>query len=375
MAFSRHYLAPLDEFERAHQSAYSHGFEEIYALKNVDIRSIRKIEASPPPKKVNSKKISRKCKSPLFEQLELPFGSPFQTKVDLFIYKEPLQVVGFSKRVESWLLSLGKRFIGDLLDDKRESILDLKGIGQGHLDEVNEKLQWYLEEHLIEDAPQKFNSVSWLKTLVGDLESKKCAVLMNAFQLPLLLPLTPAENAEVRKLSIENRNLWVEDALALCRLPTKIEQAKADMQQLAQTLIKPWLQKRTGIAREEELEECLLKLSSFYPHLDQTLDFVSKAFFEDAFILSASLNPVEEELYCNSPETAQAFHEVIETTRSYFYKDHLHYPLHSLIEWVSRELATKWQGFEDAFIERALRLSSSFRVRKGPHEQLTVKLS
>lgn len=377
MAFSRQdqYSASLDEFERTRQNAYSHGLEKIYALENVDIRSIRKIGSSSSPTKIQSKKVSRKNTSPSLEQPEFSFGLPFQRKIEPFIFREPLQVIGFSKRVESWLLGLGKRFIGDLLDSNRESIIDFKGIGQGHLDEINEKLQCYLDEHLIEDASQKFNIVSWLKTLVGDLEAKKCTVLMNAFQLPVLLPLTPAENAEVRKLSPENRSLWVEDALALCRLPTKIEQVKSDMQLIAHCLVKPWLQKHMGIAREEELEECLLKLSGFYPHLEQTLDFVSKAFFEDQFPLLAFLSPAEEGLYCDSPNTAQAFHEVIETTRTYFYKDHLHYPLHSLIEWINRELATKWQGFSDDFIERSLRLSSCFRVRKGPFEQLIVKLS
>lgn len=377
MAFSRQdqYSAPMEEFERTRQNAYSHGLEKIYALENVDIRSVRKIESSAAPKKIQSKKITRKNTSPVTEQLELPLGLPFQRKMDLFIFNEPLQVVGFSKRVESWLLGLGKRCIADLLDSNRESIIELRGIGQGHLDEINQKLQSYLEEHLVDDASKKFNIVSWLKTLVGDLEPKKCAVLMNAFQLPIILPLTPAENAEVRKLSAENRNLWVEDALALCRLPTKIEQVKTDLHQITHCLIQPWLQKHMGIARKEELEERLLKLSGFYPHLDQTLRFVSTAFCEDQFLLSAFLNTVEERVYCDSFKTAKAFQMVIETTRSYFYNDHLHYPLKSLVELVSRELATQWQGFEEPFIERSLRHSSNFRVRKGPSEQLIVKLS
>lgn len=157
MAFSRQdqYSTPLDDFERTRQNAYSHGLEKIYALENVDIRSIRKIGTSTAPAKPQPKKNSRNYSHSRFEQLELPFDFPFKKTMDLLVYREPLQVIGFSKRIESWLLGLGKRVVGDLLESDRQSIIRLKGIGQGHLDEINEKLQSYLDQHVNKDSIQK----------------------------------------------------------------------------------------------------------------------------------------------------------------------------------------------------------------------------
>lgn len=379
MAFSRQdqysYSTPLDDFERTRQNAYSHGFEKIYALENVDIRSVRKITSFAAPTKLSSRKISKTDSQSSLPQLEFPFEFPFNRKMDQFVFQEPLQVIGFSKRVESWLLAQDKKVIGDLLENDRQSIIPLKGIGQGHLDEIHEKLKNYLEVQADEDAGSKFNIVSWLKTLIGDLEAKKCTVLLQAFNLPSPLPLTPAENAEVRKLSNEIRTLWIEESLSLCRTPLKMEQIEKDVQQIVEIYIKPWISKHLGIARLQEVEEYLLKLSAFYPHFDQALSFVSKVFFDGQFPFAPYLNLAEESLYCDSHENMQAFTEVIEVAQTYFYQDHLHYPLDSLVGWMSNEFAKKWQGFADNFIERALRLSSSFRVRKDFSGQLIVKLS
>lgn len=376
MAFSQRdlYSTAFDEFEHTYQHSYSHGLEKIYALENVDIRSVRKIEnPAGLSAKIQTKKITRKQPKLAVEQLELPFGFPFQKTIEPFIFREPIQVLGFTKRVEGWLLGLEKVTIGDLLDNTRQSILPLTGIGQGHLDEICSKLYSYLEQNYLETP--KLDFVSWTKTVMGDLEAKKSAVLLEAFELPALVHLSPAESAEVRKLTSENRVKWIEEALVKCQSPQKMLQVHSDMHHMAEHHLKPWLHMRVGMATLDELQECLFKLSGCYPYLQQNLTFFSTIYFQGHFPLEPFLTPVEDELYCDTCETAKSYQSVIETARTYFYRDHLHYPLDSLVGLISRELAQKWEGFADTFIERALRLSSCFRVRKGPSEQLIVKLS
>lgn len=378
MAFSQTdlYTSHYDEFEHTHQNSYSHGLEKIYALEHVDIRSVRKIESPPVLNtKIPLRKSSAQQVDLVDDQLALPFGFPFEKKLEPFIYREPIQVLGFTKRVESWLLTLGKYTLGDLLDSSKQSLIPLTGIGQGHQDEIRQKVLHYLQQNLPKALEVKINFDSWAKALFGDLEPKKCAVLFDAFELPLLTPLSPAESAEVRKLSPENRKIWLEEALESCQTPSKAEQIECDILQLVEVYIKPWLSLRHGIAHIDEIEEYLLKLSGFYAHTPQMLAFFSETYFDGLFPLGRYLHQVEKELYCDSTPTALAFETVISKAQSYFYKDLLYYPLDSLNGLLERELAKNWTGYPDLFIERALRVSSRFRVRKGPSEQLVVKLS
>ena len=265
--------------------------------------------------------------------------------------------------------------IGDFLENDRQTLVSLKGLGQGHLDEIVTKLHHYLDEFATTENSPRINFTSWMKTLVADLDAKKAAVLLEAFQLPPLVALSPSENAEIRKLTNEKCNQWINEAISECLTSTKKQQLNSDLHSITNLYLKPWLRKRGSIASLAEFHEYLLKLSGDYPHAAQILEFISHVYFDQKSPFAMGLLAIDEELYCDSVETADNYNAVIETASTYFYKDDLHYPLESLIKWISCEHAKKWQGFPDNFIERILRLSCNFRVRKNGANQLTVKLS
>lgn len=52
--------------------------------------------------------------------------------------------------------------------------------------------------------------------------------MLEAFELPALVHLSPAESAEVRKLTSENRVKWMEEALAKCQSSQKTLQVHFD---------------------------------------------------------------------------------------------------------------------------------------------------
>ncbi|MBA3236729.1 MAG: hypothetical protein H0T62_00060 [Parachlamydiaceae bacterium] len=368
--------SPSESFELVPHASYSHGLEKIYGrLETIDIRSVRKISSNsassvePQQKKQQKSEPANKT-----SQLEFNIEPFFRTTLDLFVLREPIQVLGFSRRIEKWLSDQGKLIIADLLENDKLTVAPLKGIGQGHFDEISNKLQTYLNAQS-DNETQKIDFNSWLKTLVASLEPKKCALLLETFDLPALLPLTPAEIAEIRKLTKEKRAELIQEAIFEVSTPIKKEQIISDMRELTQIFIKPWLFKRTGISNRHELYDHLLKLSGLHPHLEGILNFMSSTYFKNTFILEPFLHTVSEELYCYDLETSVAYHEVIKTAHSYFYKPDLYYPLDALIQWIGREYARKWKGFADNFIERTIRLSTDFRVRKGPSEKLLVKLS
>jgi hypothetical protein len=283
------YSPPSNEFEYTYERSYSHGLEKIYALENVDVRSIRKIAPRASfAKSGRSKKISKSQLVKHSDELEFNFEPPFQKALPSFVYKEPIQVLGLSKRIEQLLLSQEKFLLSDLLDD-HQALLAIKGLGQGHCDEISDKLQNYLDEHLNDENPQKIDYASWMKTLVGDLSPKKCAVLLEAYNLPPLLTLSPADNAELRKLTSETRLKYTDEVLLEIRTPKKTQQVTTDFQMIVDIYIKPWMCRRAGLASLDELQEYLIKLGNSYPHTLDALYFLSTAYFKGHSPLSTFL--------------------------------------------------------------------------------------
>lgn len=347
---------------------YSHGLEKIYALESIDVRSIRKITSASQIETVKIK--PETALEDISDQLEFDFSISLKP----FIYREPIQVLGFSKRIEKWLIEQGKLTIEDLLGEDKQTVIVFKGIGQGHSDEIASKLQQYLKAH--ESLPsQKIDITSWLKTILADLEPKKSAALLEYYSLPIFASLSPAENAELRKFTSDQRVDMIREALHEVTVQQKKENILNDVKQIADTYIKPWMYRRASISSREEIIDQFLKLSGFHPHLEATLEFISAAFFESHFLFDPFLFTVDEGLYCHNMESAEAYYDVMQIAGTYFYRHDLIYPLQSLIDWVNRELAKNWRACPENFVERTMRLSKNFRIRKDQNDQLTIKLS
>jgi hypothetical protein len=312
-------ISAFDTFENTYQRSYSHGLEKIYALENIDIRSVRKISAPTPFSLENhSKKVTSKSSKRVIEQLEFSFGTPFQSTITPFIFREPIQVLCLTKRIEKYLFEQDKVTLGDLLEDDRQTLVSLKGLGQGHLDEIVTKLHHYLDEFATTENSPRIDFTSWMKTLIADLDAKKAAVLLEAFQLPPLVALSPSENAEIRKLTNEKCNQWIHEAMSECLTSTKKQQLNSDLQSITDLYLKPWLRKRGSIASHAELHEYLLKLSGDFPHAANILEFISHVYFDQKSAFAMGLVAIDEELYCDSIETAESYNSVIETASTYF---------------------------------------------------------
>jgi hypothetical protein len=80
--------------EREAQNAYTHGFEAIYALEQVDVSTIRPMG----PKKAKEESVPKKGKAPVPLQLELPLGERFLSAVVPYSYAPWIEA--FSRAVE-----------------------------------------------------------------------------------------------------------------------------------------------------------------------------------------------------------------------------------------------------------------------------------
>lgn len=374
MTISKQWEPQTDsDFEQTYKTSYSHGLELIYALEKVNIRSVRKIN-DPPPLQIDKpvETSTHFWAEEIDDQLKLNFGDSYLGLMDSFLLREPIQVLRLSRRIESTLLLQGKKNIENLLESDLKTVVPLTGLGQGHIDEVYTKLHSYLQGRDLHKT-KTINLSSWLKTIIADLDPKKVFVALESFELSNLVPLSSAEGVEVRLLTPEKRNAWADEALSLFREKAKVDQVHADMRKIVDVFIIPWLYGRLHMATESQLNERLLRISEPQEEALQILAWMKFTYFDDQFPFLKFLSPAEHQLYCSDLLTVNAYKEVVKIAKTYFYKADLYYSLPSLVEWITHECSRVWKNFPERFIERALRLSPHFRIRKDHSGQLIVR--
>lgn len=354
-----------------YSSSYSHGLEKIYALENVDIRSVRKIATSPAQE---PKKSCNLPLNPIVPSDQLPLEPGFRKTLEPFLFREPIQVLSLSKKLEQSLFDQKKYHLEDLLEQDRKTFASIEKIGQGHLDEIHYALRRYLEEHLSFAPGQAIDFNSWVRTLIADEDPKKTAVLMAHFGLPSAIHLAPSENAEVRKLNPEKRISWVQEITKKLQTTEKIQQAHRDIQTIAHVFTQKWIYDRAGLASKNELQEHLKHLSGSDSSIYELIDFMSAIFFENQSLFDVCFPCVDEEIYAADLQIQTTYQIIIKIAMTYFYKSTSSYSLGELKQWIERESARQWLTIPESFVERAIHLCPNFLIRRDFSGMLTVRL-
>ncbi len=337
-------------FEETFKTSYSHGFESIYALETVDIRSVRRLDLAKEAVSVPSLPAA-KTASP---QLQLDLGPGFRNWMVPTFMDEPVQVLLLSRPAEKCLLDIGKTHLRDLSDTL--------SVGQGHRDEIAIKLKSYLTGK--ETLALDFGSC--IRSLCPPDKRTRCFLLLESFDLEGWMPLSISEGAEIRRLTKEQKLQWTEEALRIFKIDDFLKE-------LIDVFINPWIYQRKGLATEDEIVERLEKYS--VDSVDQVLHFLRVVSSEDNFPLAPFLHEVERGIYAATPWQAEAFQTIVGCARSYFCTTEQTFLLPHLISLVEREMARCWEGYEEGFAEKAVRLSASFRIGKNERNILTASLS
>lgn len=363
-----------NSFEHTYKTSYSHGLEKIYALENIDISTVRTLDNDTSSQNISaSEQLSNRWIEPSSLQAQLDLGDHFKGYIEPFFLREPIQMLGLSKRIENSLISNGQKQIQDLLSVELATVKWPQNIGQGHIDEIHDKLQQYLEGASIQQA-KSINFLSWLKILTFDLTPKKAAATFEHYHIPSIVSLSSFERQELRRLTPEKKIEWIHESKQES-LSKHICEIKKDLKKIAAIFIKPWMEKRFNIASEKEITERLIYIAEPCSSACEVLNWMTETYFNGKFLLSDFLEPLDDALYGSDTETARIYNSIIQTARSYFYKENNVYPLEKLTSWIARELAKTWNGYPHLLIERALKLSPHFRVRKDKTGKLIVKLS
>lgn len=358
----------LKSFEEVYKTAYSHGLENIYALENVDIKTVRPL--NPSIKTNPAKKFAYLCPSHLLKnkQLTFNFGLSYKGTTEPFVLKEPLQVLGLTRYIENTLLGQGKRLLRDLVQEQ------ITGFGQGHIDEIQQKLEEYLGGRHLQKATT-IDFMAWLKSIVADIDRKKLGIALEPFGLSSLFSLSVGENVEVKRLTFEKKMEWREEVEALLSNEKKKLQVDKDFCEITEVFIKPWMSCRHDIAAEWELQERLIQLSEDCAAAISCLNFFKKFFFKNDFPLKRYLEPLGEGLFASDGWVAEHHDQIIEKALTYFYQPDTVYPYATLMVFLEREFAHSWTSFREGFIAKILLLSPRFRVFKNFDSILFISLA
>ena len=357
-------------FEDVYKTAYSHGLEAIYALENVDLKTVRRIseEAQKPAAPIIHTPFLAEEQS---DQLEFDFGEEYQKGIDSFVLDEPIQVLGLSRHAEKCLCEHGKTLLRHLHGANLKGFVFLKGMGQGHIDEIQKKLALYVSEHTLYHC-HFVDFDSWLRTLTAALNQKKMHVLLEKFQLSESLTLSPAESVEVRRLTLEKRREWIQEIMPELKSQKQVLQG---ISKIANVFIKPWMRRRLGIATKQELEERLQNCGREPSKVPLILEFLSAIYFEGEFLFKNYFIMSDESLFFVDRSTQSLYSLIVDKALTYFYKEGICYKMGELKLFLMREFAKNWQGFPEGFIEKTLRLSPQFSVRKSENNHLMVRLT
>lgn len=358
----------LKSFEETYKTAYSHGLEAIYALENVDVKSIRTINIfDESPTETFLKPFTPPKSTP---QYDFNFGYPFFCQIPPFFLDEPIQSLELSRLAEKALLTHQKLKIRDLINDDLNHYAFLRGFGQGHIDEVRTKLSAFIAGRDPLHA-ETIDFASWLRVLTAEGDRKKWYFLLERYGLADLLPMTSSELIDLKKVTPSQRAEWERQAIQMADKGRLNDTWK----QLSARFVIPWIRARYEIASHKEINERLVKMSDQAEKAKQILHFMESAFYGDQSALAEQLISLNEAYFTLSLATQSDYLAIRDQALTYFYHSNAKFTLSQLMRWIERDFACKWIGFPTGFIEKVLRIAPEFLVRKDEKGQIIVMIS
>lgn len=351
--------------ENSLQGAYSHGLEEIYALETIDLKTVRRLDRADESVSSSAEFFSLKIKevADYNHQLEFDFGDQYRGWMESFILMEPIHVLGLSQHSQKCLVDHGKVTLQDVIGINFRDFIYLKGMGQGHIDEVQLKLKLYLEGRALHRCiAVDFGAL--IRGIVGTFDRKKVYVTLEPFHLQELCCLSASDYREVRRAEIEEINLWRQQTHAYLLTDSKRAVLIAKFGRIIDVFIKPWIRQRLGLATIDEIEERISRVSSHDELALAVIRFTRTLLSLLEFPFTDFLIAVDEGVYAADQFSVEAYQRIIQKALSYFYHEKIVYPLKTLIHLLEREFAKRWETFPEGFIEKSLRLSPCLRVRR-----------
>lgn len=356
------------------KKAYTHGFENIYSLEKVDVKSIRKVAVCIDESQVKRERlhVKKELIPPDDDQYKFSFIEK-EGVIKNFKLEEPLEVLQLSIQTAKRFQESGSKTLKDLLMLKNQGFTSVKALGQGHIDEVNQKLQNYLTISHENSLYIDFESI--LKCLLSSLDNKQRCALLTAYQLQDIYSFTPQEKLAAKAwIMLKKEELFhgVQEALLKECSQDFIQEV---FEKVFIAFIKPWVLKRHFLVSLDELEERIWKKS-----LNEQVGIKAYKLLKDLFYPSST--PFDSYLACLEPnlfvlnnKKKEWFLGLKKVITSYFYHLSTSYSLDALIEFVVQDQAKYWQGVDRESVRKLILKSASFLVVRGECSEVKVKLN
>ena|GEM_PF-2132743 len=359
-----------EDLDEDRLQSYSHGLEDIYSLENVDLSTVRRLGGTEEKKEVVE--VTEELPE-IEESQEFDFGDEWRGWMPSLMLKEPISVLGLPEQVQKSFLDDGRTQLGDICHLGQEDMMGL-AIGQGHIDEVRQRLKQYLSGKSLQKS-YRVDYISWLRCLLADAEPKQRSLALESWGLAELFPLTPAENMEIRRMSDDLRQKSQKEAFQQLVTDERRRRFGSVWRQVLDTFVKPWVRWRGGVASYDELLERLQRIAVDEKTAQDVLPLFAHLFFNGSLPFGGYLAEVESKLFAVDSTTAENFRQVLVSANSCFYSQELSYPLEELVAIIEREHACQWSSYPQDFVVKVLRFSAKFRVRKGECGTLIVRLN
>ena len=355
----------LSKYEEVFHQAYTHGLEAIYTLQTVDLSSIRRVSSAP----AFQSKTQSAPSTDTDPQLTFDFGFSFNDWIKPLWLNEPIRVLGLSANAHRGLVTYRKFRLGDLVELDFRQLIFGKHLGQGHIDEIQQKLSSYVSGRE-KYRTRRLDIASWVRGLCGELETKCAYLFCEQFGLQNCCPVTIGELGELKRATPEMRLRWKEEASQQLRNHPPIDTWK----EILASFIIPWMRCRQGIATYSQLTERLQQVSLQSECVDPLLKLLSEL-LQCSCPFAAVLHRAETQVFCDSARSLKLYRDVLNRCRGYFSQATPQYAQEHLMRLVAQEMAKRWEQVDDLFIDRCLRLSHFFDVRKLAKNGRVVRMA
>lgn len=370
------HTAPKSKSDLPAENAYSHGLEDIYALENIDPKTIRKLggqeedQKKPLAKEDDTKK---QYALPSIQEMELNLGPKYVSFMPSFMLNLPLGVLKIDESTKKAASQRGLKYIKDLVECDWKEIVLVKGLGQAHAEELQAKLEILVNGKEL-FLCQTIDFKSLLRSLVSEEMLTKHYINFQQYGLEGILELTPVMHLEIKRASHEVKMRWLEESLSALHTPDSHELVRSSLEQVMMTYVTPWLHTRNGFAFIYEVMDLLEQLSED-PHIfDKIIECLTSTYCHGHSIVEWIMPTNEDGVVFADQNMKRRFLQVEERALSYFYKSNLSYSLDELVLWVYREFAAEWSDMSDESIRKVILHSSSFSVHKNDKNKLIVTL-
>lgn len=363
MAENKGSLLTSKSFDEVYKTSYSHGLESIYRLENVDVNTIRKWGGEEDqPLTPEAPILSDEGDE------ELDLGSFCSGYLTSFVLEEPIQVLKLSRHIEKNLIEQGLLTLGALSQTDFNALAFVKGMGQGHIVELKEKLQERIGEAGA-IKPRRIDIYSWVRALAGEIEPKMAWAALEPFGLHEAIPLTPLESVEIKKLTQERKNDCIDQAAFKLKSPYKVKCVRDRLQEIEAVFLRPWISVRGGVARETEIEERLKRVATLPDKVEGMIRFLKEYF------IGASLFhlPGKNGLIFATPEEWGEFSLLENRVLEYLWNEDARVPYPELVRWLSRDLAMTWQALPEKLLRKVLAFSPLISREKGDKGVVLIK--